>query len=642
MKLTDATTNDGAALARSRRVLVGLVGLFFLLFWSLALGGYLWVVRDFSLFPPTSREVWETLTEPGGALELLSLLLASAFGSAWLGGAILTALALATQLLAFVVWRSREGADSLAFCFSFAPSFITSAIFAGVGIDVFSSNYGAFYLEPALATPLLLAVVSLCRAVKSTLARRVAEALVAALSYPLLGAFSLALGALLLLEESPLGNRGVARSSRAGRVYWVAAILVAAHLPLVWGRVCWASYSASRLYRAALVDESTVTLDPAIASRQISLLAILGAVLILGAFLSRADIFEGRLATPKKSRKVSSDALDKKLARRRRDAALAPIAVVGALGTTLFWLARPALTARTTFALAPALEREDWGEILSIQLRSGRATPETLCFFDLALFKTGSMAERLFELPRVDAARGSSVVDERRVLGETILSAWGADNLAARTATNNFVATRGRSIPATKALVRSALANGDDALAERWASRLGASSGDFLARARDAISSREPLIRDDYIETGISSPTSTIRSALSRRTDLATKESLSDEELALFEARLCFAELDGDFETLGKELETYPRLRGARAAPKSLQETALFLERLGLLSSDRLGVDAATRERFANFTKWLETYQKLRDPGLADAIKAEFADTAWVYYIFRDEGGTGR
>ena len=257
----------------------------------------------------------------------------------------------------------------------------------------------------------------------------------------------------------------------------------------------------------------------------------------------------------------------------------------------------------------------------------------------LALFRLGELGERLFERPAIttDKAVVSLLVSPQRTFGAKVLEEWGFFNLAARTAMNNYVATRGRSIPATKTLAACAIVNGDDALAERYFSRLERSCStrgrDWRKEIRERVDSIPRVLNpEDYIATGIFSPDLIVAEGLARRSDLL--EDCRSDELSIWEARLAFALIDADFETFSGDLEPYWKKRGEKPLPKAFQESALFIERTNKFDVAKFQIDPGIRKRFDEFVKYVELYDKTRDPGLAEGLKAEYGDTAWYFYLF--------
>ena len=280
--------------------------------------------------------------------------------------------------------------------------------------------------------------------------------------------------------------------------------------------------------------------------------------------------------------------------------------------------------------------------VLEAEARVPRPKDALISARFLALYKKGELGERLFERPVVSGEKLWFEIPPHRTFAGAVLEHWGFYNSAARTATNNYVATRGRSIPATKTLAVCALANGDEALARRYLLRLERSIStrgrDWSAELRSQVDATAPILTgEDYIATRIDYIDEIVADGLALRADFV--ESGGADELNVWEARLAFALLRGDFETFSSELEPYWTASGKGALPRAFQESALFLERLNQLDASNFGIEQALRDRFSEFVKYVELYDKTRDQALLEGMSAEFGDTAWFYFLF--VSGTG-
>lgn len=171
----------------------------------------------------------------------------------------------------------------------------------------------------------------------------------------------------------------------------------------------------------------------------------------------------------------------------------------------LIGLATFALSYRTTCFLAilkanRALTEGDWARILEIETKIAKPNEQCVALRNLALFETGELAEKAFERPiagistyDVDRAdyeamrRGGAWakfkfwLNEKkmatesnapRALSELIFCHYGNTNVAARVATDNFVASEGRSVSFYKTLAIGAIVNGEDKVARRYLNEL--------------------------------------------------------------------------------------------------------------------------------------------------------------------------
>lgn len=623
-----------------RRLLLSKIGvraaffLFLFFFFGVRYADYLRVVGSFS-FVPLAREEYAFVCDLGGVLELFALWTASTFSCPLLGGALLAFLALAIEIVSFWLWRSPCG-DSLAlFCFSFVPAALTSALFLGTGLNAFESNHGVFFLEPTFGVlfALLWAGALLC--VPSRLARFVGVWS----AHPVLGAYSFAMFAafLLALWGRVAKKRGSVRLKRSdfGNA---AALLIALCVltPEPW------NVTGHEFVQAGIVEKTTVSLDPLTTLRQNSLLKLLGICFLVGGVSSVVACVPRPFKTKKdklKKEKRGATSKENHNASKRVDRFFAAYATLVILALAL-WHASPRDNVFfATVKVANRLADDDWEGMLRAESRVSKPSESLIMARELALYRRGELGERLFERPVVCATENdlNLLVSPYRTFGSGILERWGFFNLAARAATNNFVATRGRSIPATRTLVACAIANGDDALAERYLSRLERSCStrgrDWSKDIRERVASTpRVLTQDDYISTGIVSPERIVAEGLARRSDFI--DSCDADELNVWEARLAFALLDGDFETFSKELEPYWKTSGEKPLPKSFQESALFIERTNRFDVSKFQIDAGIRKSFDDFVKYVDLYNKTRDPSLMEGIKAEYGNSAWYNYLF--------
>ncbi|MBQ2791481.1 MAG: hypothetical protein IJE97_17740, partial [Thermoguttaceae bacterium] len=147
-----------------------------------------------------------------------------------------------------------------------------------------------------------------------------------------------------------------------------------------------------------------------------------------------------------------------------------------------------------------ALANGDWAQILEIESKIAKPNEQCVALRNVALFETGALMEKAFERPiagistyDVDqadyeaAARGKfwakfkfwlnekKISSERaavRAMQERIFCRYGNTNIAARIATDNFVASEGRAVSFYKTLAICAIVNGEDKVARRYLNEL--------------------------------------------------------------------------------------------------------------------------------------------------------------------------
>jgi len=204
----------------------------------------------------------------------------------------------------------------------------------------------------------------------------------------------------------------------------------------------------------------------------------------------------------KRNAESENNAVDEREIERRAKSAQVRLLASTAL---LIGLATVALSYRTAnfFAILSATRATadgDWARVLEVESRLAKPNEAIVALRNLALFETGVLAEKAFERPvagvatydvtqaNFDAMRSGSFVAKikykifftklstelfaPRVLSELMFAHYGATNTGARVATDNFVASEGRSISFYKTLAICAIVNGEDKVARRYLNEL--------------------------------------------------------------------------------------------------------------------------------------------------------------------------
>ncbi|MDO5308199.1 MAG: DUF6057 family protein [Planctomycetia bacterium] len=701
-------------LFRSHNSALTLFSAFFLLFcvwfWRVRFGAFLTVVNLFALPLDASGDPLWRLHDPYAPMEALSLTVAQTFAFPWLGALIMTLLTSAITALAFLSLRrtiailkskgrADEGAVALLTACAFLPGILSAALFLNVGLNVFESLFGLFYLAPTIGSILTLAIAALLRQIPHDRTRRALVLILPLALFPALGVFViiLVLSGLFHEFERALANASQSVETKKTPLPWryaLGAILVALVEPALYRALLWREYPLERVYRAGLFPNSIVPLDNAIKTRLTLLyLALLVVLTLILAAPIMARIARVRLGEPSKTKETrraltrAEKRAARKFAKRAKgqrgksheddqntlnepvenqespgthDVLLRP-SLAAALVLATLWLCPCSEELRATCLSARYVLQENWEDALRVQARlkfTTRTQPhmeypsEALYLVRLtALYRTDRLAEELFAVPTPSAESQRARVDAYRVLAAQALYAWRFDNLAERAAMNNFVATCGRSWPANLTLAQVALARGDRALAERYLRRLeGHSPGwrrEIVAQLRKSLDAPTQayarpiaLARADHdvFATGIESPRRSLAQALLLRNDLAERanrgETLSPQELALWQARVAFALLDLNFELFRAEAPACVVLLSA--PPRSFQETALFLDRLAPFDVSPFKIPQQTRDKFQTMTQVLEYYKLTHSKKVLRNFEMFFSDTAWRYFLFND------
>ncbi|MBQ4079127.1 MAG: hypothetical protein II596_00450, partial [Thermoguttaceae bacterium] len=412
-------------------------------FWGVRYGDYLYAVRQFSLFPPTWNERWAVLAEPGGFLELCALLFSSLFEYPALGAAALAFLGAAIQIVSYALWRGAAGDSFARFCFAFCPSFLVSALFVRVGLDAFESNHATFFLEPGFGVLFALGTVAALRRMEKTSLRRSLTLAFSACAFPFLGVYAFVLAGAAFLEEIRrlTEERRDLIFARADAFYLAELALGSAIAPLLWGYAAWRTYGAARLYRAALVEETTVSLDPYTGLALNALLTLLAATLVIGGISAIVALVprrgkkeakrapKGRGASKKDKRGASGITTEGEGRVRRslplREKTLAAYAVLAILSVATFYASPRSDLFFATTAAARSFWRYDWDGVIAAERTARSPSDALISMRNLALFRRGELGERLFERPAHELISSASFMNSFRILGAQVLEGWG-------------------------------------------------------------------------------------------------------------------------------------------------------------------------------------------------------------------------
>lgn len=263
-----------------------------------------------------------------------------------------------------------------------------------------------------------------------------------------------------------------------------------------------------------------------------------------------------------------------KLAAKRRNRLVWELALVVWAGTFVAAYRTDAFF--NVLASTRAISNGDWERTLELEARLKKPIEQNVAFRNLALFETGRLAEQAFERPVAGAAvsrilpqdvegakRGAFFASlfswlekqrkatERsapRALPELIFCHLGATNVAARVATDNFVAAEGRAISFYKTLALCATINGEDRLARRYLNELAQTlfyrdwanvrlayleTPEFRAGVRDALDDAE------YAKAAQDRDAERIRVAAAESVDAAARRyGVAPEAVAAFAAQV--------------------------------------------------------------------------------------------------------
>ena len=501
-------------------------------FWGVRYGDFLFAVQENSLFL-FRRDFFANWQEaPGGLLFYLTAFFIQFCYFPLLGGAIFAAFGTLLQILT----AKAVGLRGVGYAFSLIPTCLlaVSATWNGYCVYIPFNNSLIFsgYLGVSLALIALLAF----RRIASPRRRLALGLGVVALGYPGFGAWAPFAGLLCALDELERWNASILpkkqengetpatpaaaeidaeRSARRLRI--VALFLGAAIIPFAF----YFCYMKPDLKLRNVFIQGMIE-DVRYDKKGIIGAFVYGAVALTVLFYPTArwaTILSGywRRRTLKKTSvktvKTVKTAQNRNAApenaacdereteRKKRNEKVRLLAAT----TLLIGLATVAISYRTAnffaiLAAARATTDGDWARVLEVESRLAKPNEEAVALRNLALFETGALAEKAFERPVAgvatydvtqadfDAMRSGSLVAKikykffywklstelfaPRKLSELMFAHYGATNTGARVATDNFVASEGRSISFYKTLAICAIVNGEDKVARRYLNEL--------------------------------------------------------------------------------------------------------------------------------------------------------------------------
>lgn len=513
------------------------------LFWGVRYGDFLFAVQENSFFLFRSDFFANWQEAPGGLLFYLTAFFVQFLYFPLVGGAILAAFGTILQVLT----AKAVGLRGVGYALSTIPSCLLaiSATWSGYCVYIPFNNSLVFsgYLGASLALIALLAF----RRIASP-RRRLAFGLgVVALGYPGFGFWAAFAGLLCAFDELERWKAPILPKKRengetpatptaaeidaersARRLRIVAFFLGAVVIPFAFYYfVFYSRVKFCNIFLQGLVEDVRYDKKGILGTFVYGCAALTPFFYLLARptvlWRERRSATRPKKAVAKQTDKAKEPSVVEREERARRGRLLA--ATVLLIGLATF-----AASYRTAgfFAILKAnraLADGDWATILEIESKIAKPNEQCVALRNLALFETGALTEKAFERPiagistyDVDqadyeaAARGSSwakfkfwlnekkMETERaavRAMQEAIFCRYGNTNVAARIATDNFVASEGRAVSFYKTLATGAIVNGEDKIARRYLNELAQTLfyRDW-ARARLAFL-EAPQFRDD-------------------------------------------------------------------------------------------------------------------------------------------------
>ncbi|MBQ8286215.1 MAG: hypothetical protein IJZ10_07925, partial [Thermoguttaceae bacterium] len=477
--------------------------LFFLWFWGVRYGDFLYVAQGCDLF----LWRWSFLTDAIRPAELslrLSAFFVQFFYYPALGAAILAG------FLAFIQFGTERlfRLTGRLFPLSFVPSALVALQITEVGYYIFEYFDVAFLFSFVFQYSFVLAFALIFDALRSERARTAFLTLGVALCFPIFGVFALLAAALCLLKEatrpddaSPTANAAKtakivkADANRRKRLAFFALWTLAVPT-LYWPLFSGTARSLGALYVAGLTEETVSQRDTA--TDQIyaaflgAILAFFVAVAVLDALRrtaessrSDADVLNylesmrrrGRSAQPLQSAQPASPRRSTQKSKRAEKAqtpetsptaqtaqtarpafSLDSTATISALALLTLALVAVRVSFYTPdFAalcgIARALDREDWEAIVRLEATVAAPSNPTITARVLAQSRLGRVADELYLRPLAPTRPLQHYQTTTSCMcGDRFLYEYGAVNPALRVASNNYVVKRERSAWAASTL----------------------------------------------------------------------------------------------------------------------------------------------------------------------------------------------
>ncbi len=482
--------------------------LFFVWFWGVRYGDFLYVAQGCDLF----LWRWSFFTDAIRPAELslrLSAFFVQFFYYPTLGAAILAG------FLAFIQFGTERlfRLTGRLFPLSFVPSALLAIQIANVEYYVFEYFDVAFLFSFVFQYSFVLLFALIFDALKPERARTAFLTLGVALCFPIFGVFALLAATLCLLKEATrpadasqaveIVKTDTVDVERRKRLAFLALWTLAVPT-LYWPLFAGTARSLGALYAAGLTEETVSQRDTA--TDQIyaaflgALLAYFVAVAVLDALRRTAERRSPKIARPKQSQRPLKPASPQRSTRKGRKAqtsatadasqtvpsaqsarpafSLDSTATISALALLTLALVVVRVSVYTPdFAalcgIARALDREDWEEIVRLEATVAAPSNPTITARVLAQARLGRLADELYLRPLVPTRPLQHYQTTTfSMLGDRILYEYGAVNPAMRVASNNYVVKRERSAWAASTLALCNVVEDRRAVAERYLYRL--------------------------------------------------------------------------------------------------------------------------------------------------------------------------
>lgn len=549
---TNAPTNEKKRFPTAEAATSGVFFLALWFFWGVRYGDFLFAVQENSLFLFRWDFFANWQEAPGGFLFYLTAFFIQFCYFPLLGGAIFAAFGTILQILT----AKAVGLRGVGYAFSLIPACLLAISATWNGYCVYIPFNNSLLFSGYLGASLALAALLAFRRFASPLRRLTFALAVVGLGYPGFGFWAPFAGLLCAFDElerwrapilpkkrengktpaSPTVDEiNAERSARRLRI--VALFAGTFVIPLAFYFIFYKpSLKLCNVYIQGLIEDVRYDKNGIVGTFVYGCAGLAVLFYPTARFLTtlserlRQKKSVKSVKSVKTAKKQSASAEnrvdEREVERKEKNAQVRLLASTA----VLIGLATLAISYRTAnffaiLAASRAATDGDWARVLEVESRLARPNEEAVALRNLALFETGALAEKAFERPVAgvatydvkqadfDAMRSGNFIAKikykffwwklstellaPRALSELMFAHYGATNTAARVATDNFVASEGRSISFYKTLAICAIVNGEDKIARRYLNELAETLyyRDW-ARARLAFLD-SPEFRDD-------------------------------------------------------------------------------------------------------------------------------------------------
>lgn len=679
-------------------ILRGSFFLFIFLFWYVRYSNFLFMAQEYDFFSWRVEELVDASSRVAGLSRLLSSFFIQFFYYPIVGAFLLAGFALLTQRLTEKIFDFKNWK----FVLSFIPPCLSTLLIASIGYYLFERVDVAYLFSFTFNFCYSLLFVFLFDKIKVPQKRIVFFIAFYFISYPIFGFFTLLSGLVCIFMEllrsfqnknmenacsqpndSDFSPKKGKRSQNVRERCELLFLFILATPCLYWFVFSKTTPNFYDMYLAGLWEESTLTQgrEPIAANfftpflllaQGKSLSCEMTANSLLYFYLSLEILFfllvplYNFLNTRRLQSKRKNVSITQSLSFSSFLFSCAALAIV-CIGVTFLSFSTPNFQA--LLQVARSLDQENWERLLKQEAKVKDPINPLISARILALVKTNRLADEAFQRPlNPKDSQGLRTISTFSMCGDRILYEYGDFNHAERTAINDLVTKRDRSVWALKTLILCGTAKGQPNITQRYLYRLQGTlfHKKFAQETADYLSSRNSskALYTNYMSSvsktsdkrlkELDDNFAKIRKLQSHNDCLASfgpldrvrlrivqNEDLIDRSVQDSENILTTLLIARDFSRFTELLDQYLSLKGKQPLPRHLQEAVLFCQKYPKLFIDRhtekswtppqnVHIDPQVRQRFQGFASVLNT--RGSDEVLNAKLRPQYGDTFWFFY----------